>query len=156
MAIYKIVELGNEVLREPAKKVPRITKNIIKLLYNMTDTLHHYKGVGLAAPQVGVSKQVVVIDDSEGVGLLELINPEIIESAGQATDTEGCLSMMGTMGDVTRAETVKVKFLDRNGEEQVLEADGLLARAVQHEVDHLNGVMIVDIADKLWKVKQEV
>ncbi|MCL2766548.1 MAG: peptide deformylase [Peptococcaceae bacterium] len=153
MAIYKIVELGNEVLREPAKKVPRITKSIIKLLYNMTDTLRHSQGVGLAAPQIGVSKQVVVIDLGEGI--LEMINPEIIEFEGQSTDNEGCLSMTGTMGEVTRAEIIKVKFLDRNGQEHVLQADGLLARAVQHEVDHLNGVLIIDIAEKVWQIKQE-
>jgi len=153
LAIYKIVELGNEVLREPAKKVPRITKSIIKLLYNMTDTLRHSQGVGLAAPQIGVSKQVVVIDLGEGI--LEMINPEIIEFEGQSTDNEGCLSMTGTMGEVTRAEIIKVKFLDRNGQEHVLQADGLLARAVQHEVDHLNGVLIIDIAEKVWQIKQE-
>lgn len=152
MAIYKIVELGNEILREPAKKVPRITKNIIKLLYNMADTLYNSKGVGLAAPQIGVSKRVIVIDD--GQGLLELINPEILESEGQVTDKEGCLSMPGKMGEVTRAERITAKFQDRQGQEQILQADGLLARAIQHEVDHLNGVLIVDIADSLWEEKQ--
>ena len=155
MAIYKIVELGNVILREPAKKVPRITKNVIKLLNNMADTLYNAKGVGLAAPQVGVSKRVIVIDDGEGDGLLELINPEILEFEGEATDTEGCLSVPGKMGDVTRPETIKLKYQDRQGQEQIIQTCGLKARAIQHEVDHLNGILIVDIASNMRPIPQE-
>ena len=153
MAIYKIVELGNEILRTPAKNVPKITKNVVKLLNNMAETLHDAKGVGLAAPQVGVSKRVIVVDDGEG--LLELINPVILEFEGEATDTEGCLSVPGKMGDVTRPETVKLKYLDRQGREQTIQTCGLKARAIQHEVDHLNGILIVDIASNMRDIQQD-
>lgn len=149
MAVYRIVELGNKILRERAKAVPKITANILKLLDNMADTLYSEKGVGLAAPQVGVGKRVVVIDVGEG--LVELINPEIIKFEGQETDTEGCLSIPGTVGDVTRAAAVEVKYLDRHGREQIIQANGLYARALQHEIDHLDGIMFIDRAQKVWK-----
>jgi len=151
LAIYKIVELGNAILRERAKAVPKITSNILKLLDNMADTLYSEKGVGLAAPQVGVAKRVVVIDAGEG--LVELINPEIIKFEGQATDTEGCLSIPGTVGDVTRAASVEVKCQDRHGKERIIQASDLFARALQHEIDHLDGVLFIDRAQKVWKVK---
>ena len=153
MATYKIIEMGNQILREPAKRVPKITNNIIKLLNNMADTLYNAKGVGLAAPQVGVSKRVIIVDDGEG--LLELINPEILETEGEDTDTEGCLSVPGTMGDITRPETIKLKYQDRLGQEQTIQVCGLRARAIQHEIDHLNGILIVDIASNLRNTPQE-
>lgn len=153
MAVYRIVLLGNKILREQAKAVPKITKNILKLLDNMADTLYSEKGVGLAAPQVGVAKRVVVIDVGEG--LVELINPEIIKFEGQETDTEGCLSIPDTVGDVTRAATVEVKFQDRRGREHMIQASGLYARALQHEIDHLDGIMFIDRAQKVWKVKSQ-
>jgi len=151
LAIYRIVELGNNILRERAKAVPKITPNILKLLDNMADTLYSAKGVGLAAPQVGVAKRVVVIDAGEG--LVELINPEIIKYEGQETDAEGCLSIPDTVGDVTRAAAVEVKCLDRQGKERVFQAKGLYARALQHEIDHLDGILFIDRARKVWKVK---
>lgn len=153
MAVYKIVELGDEVLKEKAKAVPKITPNIIKLLNNMAETMYSAQGVGLAAPQVGVSKRVIVVDVGEG--LLELINPEILKFAGQETDSEGCLSIPGIMGDVTRAFEIEVKGLDRQGKECVFKAKGYLARALQHEIDHLEGVLFIDKALNVRKIKQK-
>ncbi|HEX3015025.1 MAG TPA: peptide deformylase [Desulfobacteria bacterium] len=149
MAVYKIVEIGDEVLREKAAPVPKITPNILKLLNNMADTLHDADGVGLAAPQIGISKRVVVID--VGDGLIELINPEIINREGEDTDTEGCLSIPGVYGEVTRSAKVAVTFLDRNGKQVKLEGKGLLARAFQHEIDHLEGILFVDKTKKLTR-----
>lgn len=146
MSVYQIVEIGSEVLREKAKEVKEITPNIIKLLDNMLDTMYEANGVGLAAPQIGVSKRVVVID--AGDGPLELINPVILEKEGEEDDTEGCLSIPGVTGEVIRAAKVRVQGLNREGELQDIKADGLLARACQHEIDHLEGILFVDKAHK--------
>ena len=147
MAIYRIVEMGDAVLREKSKPVLQITPNIIKLLHNMADTLRDVKGVGLAAPQIGISKRVVVIDVGEG--LIELINPEIVARNGMETDSEGCLSIPGLVGDVPRSATVKVRALNREGKQVELNGDGLLARAFQHEIDHLDGLLFVDRAVRI-------
>ncbi len=146
MAIYQIVEIGSEVLREKAVPVKEITPNIEKLLDNMLDTLYDANGVGLAAPQVGVSKRVVVIDVGEGP--IELINPVILEKEGEDLDDEGCLSIPGITGQVARAAKVKVEAINRQGELQVIEGEGLLARCLQHEIDHLEGILFVDKAKK--------
>lgn len=142
VAVYQIVKLGDPVLREVAKKVPKITPNIIKLLENMKDTLYEARGVGLAAPQIGISKRVVVIDIGEG--LLELINPVIVAQEGKEVDTEGCLSIPGVEAEVLRAEKVTVEAQNRNGEKFTISGKGLLARALQHEIDHLNGILFID------------
>ena len=147
MAVYQIVELGDQILREKAKPVPKVTDNIRKLLNNLADTLREANGVGLAAPQIGVSKRVVVVDVGEG--LIELVNPEISERQGEDTDSEGCLSIPGVYGEVSRAARVVVKALDRNGDVIKVEGTGLLARALQHEIDHLDGILFVDKATKL-------
>lgn len=146
MSVYKIVEIGDTVLREKAKEVPEITPNIIKLLENMADTMYDADGVGLAAPQIGISKRVVVIDVGEGI--IELINPVIKSTFGESTDSEGCLSVPGVVGEVSRAARVEVEFQNRKGEKVTVEADGLLARAFQHEIDHLDGILFVDKAKK--------
>ncbi|MDD4335171.1 MAG: peptide deformylase [Desulfotomaculaceae bacterium] len=153
MAVYKIVEIGDEILKEKAKPVKNINANIIKLLDNLADTLYDAKGAGLAAPQIGVSKRVIIVDTGEG--LHELINPQIISAAGQETDIEGCLSIPGLIGDVTRAVTVKVKYLDRHGKEKDLTAKSMLARALQHEIDHLEGILYVDRAVNIRKLSQK-
>lgn len=142
MAVYQIVKIGDPVLREEAKKVPKVTPNILKLLDNMTDTLREAEGVGLAAPQIGISKCVVVIDVGEG--LIELINPEIVSQEGKEIDGEGCLSIPGVQGEVERAAKVKVRALDRTGKTISISGTGLLARAFQHEIDHLHGVLFID------------
>ncbi|NTW05522.1 MAG: peptide deformylase [Peptococcaceae bacterium] len=147
MAIYKIIQEGDEVLREKAKEVSKINSNIAKLLDNMSDTMYAYKGVGLAAPQVGVSKRVIIVDVGEG--LIELINPEIIESSGEMSDVEGCLSVPSIIGEVKRACKVRVTGMNRNGNKVELEAEGYLSRALQHEIDHLNGILFVDLAKNI-------
>ena len=152
MAVYQVVAIGDEVLREKAKPVKEITPNILILLDNMADTLYAAKGVGLAAPQIGVSKRVIVVDIGEG--LIELINPQILEAAGKAVDTEGCLSVPGMVGEVARAERIVLKGLNRKGKEVTYRVRGLLARVFQHELDHLEGIVFVDKAQNLRKVEQ--
>ena len=148
MAIYSIVKVGDPVLREQAKEVKSITPNVIKLLENMADTLYEAKGVGLAAPQIGISKRVVVIDTGEG--LIELINPQIIKYSEETEScVEGCLSIPGIQGEVERYLKVAVRALNREGEEFEIEGEGLLARAFQHEIDHLHGVLYVDRASRI-------
>lgn len=149
MGVYRIVEVGDPVLREKARRVPSITPNVLKLLDNMAETMYDAQGVGLAAPQVGVSKRIVTID--VGDGLIELINPEIIHREGTEVDFEGCLSIPGVKGEVKRAAKVTVKATDRTGKAITLEGDGLLARAFQHELDHLEGVLFIDKAESLSK-----
>ncbi|HWQ89379.1 MAG TPA: peptide deformylase [Desulfitobacteriaceae bacterium] len=151
MAVYKIVEIGSPVLREKAREVDKISPAIEKLLKNMADTLYEAKGYGLAAPQIGVSKRVIIIDIGEG--LLELINPVILEKHGRQVDVEGCLSIPGVSGEVARAYQVRVQGLNRHGEMQDIKAEGLLARALQHETDHLEGVLFVDLAKKTYQNK---
>jgi peptide deformylase len=150
MAVYAIVRFGDPVLREKAAEVKSITPNIIKLLDNMKDTLYDAHGVGLAAPQIGISKKVVVIDAGEGI--IELINPEITWYSDELeTDVEGCLSIPGKQGEVDRYSKVTVKALNRDGETVEITGEGLLARALQHEIDHLFGVMYVDRASKMYE-----
>ncbi|HHW43752.1 peptide deformylase [Desulfofundulus thermobenzoicus] len=151
MAIYKIVLYGDEVLREKARPVTRITPNILKLLDNMRDTMYDARGVGLAAPQVGVSKRVIVVDTGEG--LIELINPEIVEARGEETDTEGCLSLPDMLGEVPRAVEVRVRGLDRHGRPVEHQASGFLARALQHEIDHLDGILFIDRALSIKRIR---
>lgn len=149
MGVYRIVEVGDPVLREKARRVPNITPNVLKLLDNMAETMYDAQGVGLAAPQVGVSKRIVTID--VGDGLIELINPEIVHREGTEVDFEGCLSIPGVKGEVNRAAKVTVKATDRTGKAITLEGDGLLARAFQHELDHLEGILFIDKAENLSK-----
>lgn len=152
MAIYQVVTLPDTMLREKCVPVNNINSGVLRLLDNMRDTMYEYDGVGLAAPQIGVLRRVVVIDT--GDNLLELINPEIIKREGEQTGSEGCLSLPGIVGLVTRAEKVTVKALNRSGEEITLEGSGLLARALQHEIDHLDGILFIDKAVETKRVKQ--
>lgn len=145
MAIRKIREMGDEVLEKKCKEVKKMSVRTQILINDMLDTMYEAFGVGLAAPQVGVLKRIVVIDVGEGP--LVLINPEIIETAGEQTGEEGCLSVPGKSGIVTRPEYVKVKALNEDMEEVILEGEGLLARAFCHEIDHLEGKMYVELAE---------
>lgn len=146
MSVYQIVEIGSEVLREKSVEVKQITPNIVKLIENMLETMYEAEGVGLAAPQIGVSKRVIVID--VGDGPVEMVNPVILEREGEETEAEGCLSIPGVTGEVVRAAKVRVQGLNRSGELQDIVADGYLARAFQHEIDHLEGILFVDKAKK--------
>ena len=143
MAIRKSVVLGeDEVLRKRSRRVDKFDKRLRVLLDDMAATMYKADGVGLAAPQVGILKRVVTID--VGDGLIELVNPEIIETEGSVVGVEGCLSVPGKRGKVERPERVVVTARNRDGKEIQLEADGLLAVCLCHELDHLDGVVYVD------------
>ena len=135
---------GDEVLRQEAKPVRRVNKEVQSLLTEMAETMHGAEGIGLAAPQVGVSKRVVVADVGEG--LIELVNPEILYREGVQTGYEGCLSVPGLVGEVERAEKIRVTGLDRRGHQIWINCEGLLARCLQHEIDHLDGILFTDLA----------
>lgn len=142
MAIRQIRYSEDPILRKVSREVTEINERIKILLEDMIDTMYKDEGVGLAAPQVGVLRRIVVIDIGEGV--IKLINPEIIEKEGENIDVEGCLSVPGRAGTVKRPERVKVKYLNELGEEKIIEGTGLLAKALCHEVDHLNGILFID------------
>ena len=146
MALRQIVQLGDSVLRKKCKPVEKIDDKIIQLLDDMADTMYEADGVGLAAPQVGILKRIAIVD--VGDGLIELINPEIIEVKGTQTDDEGCLSVVNEFGPVTRPYYVKVRAYNRKGELFEIEGEELLARAFCHEIDHLDGVLFVDKIEK--------
>ena len=145
MAIRKIRELGDEVLTKPCKEVTKMTLRTKILLNDMLDTMYEAMGVGLAAPQVGILKRIVVIDIGDGP--IILINPEILMTSGEQTGEEGCLSVPGMSGQVTRPNYVKVKALDMDMNEQIYEGEGLLARAFCHELDHLDGKMYTRLVE---------
>jgi peptide deformylase len=149
MAILSIRALPDPVLRQKAKRVRTIDGSIKKLVADMRETLHADPGrVGLAAPQIGVSLQVVVIGLPDEEDII-LINPEIVRRKGTRLVTEGCLSVPGYMGQISRAESVTAKGLDLNGKEIRIKAEGLLAQALEHEIDHLNGQLYVDHLDSM-------
>lgn len=148
MAIMTIVKDTDEILRKKCRPVTEITPRIIQLLDDMADTLHDSGGVGLAAPQVGVLRRICIIEVEPGE-LIEFINPVITEKKGSQQEIEGCLSAPGKWGYTKRPAKVTVKALDRNGEEFSLEAEELLARAVCHETDHLEGVLFYDNAVRM-------
>ncbi len=145
MAIRKIREIGDEVLTKQCKEVTKMTLRTKVLIHDMLDTMYEAMGVGLAAPQVGILKRIVVIDVGEGP--IVLVNPEILETEGEQTGEEGCLSVPGKYGIVTRPNYVKVKALNEEMEEIVLEGEGLLARAFCHEIAHLEGQLYVELAE---------
>ena len=143
MAILKIRELGDPVLRTKTKQVEEVNDKTRKLLDDMAETMYDANGVGLAAPQIGISKKIIVID--VGSGLIEIINPEIIEESDQRyIDQEGCLSIPEQTGKVKRSKEVTVKGLNRDGKEIEVKGKALLARALQHEIDHLQGKLFID------------
>ncbi|MGL5354809.1 MAG: peptide deformylase [Clostridium sp.] len=144
MAIRNIRKNGDDVLRKKSKNVDEINPRIITLLKDMAETMYDADGVGLAAPQVGILKRIFVIDVYDEEGLRVFINPEILETRGSQIGEEGCLSVPGELEDIERANYVKVKALNERGEEFILEAEELLARAVLHEYDHLEGTLFID------------
>ena len=157
MAIIPIRVAPDPVLQQRAKRVRSIDSSIHKLINDMLETMHSAPGVGLAAPQVGIPLRVIVIGlpDQEDIAL---INPEIVRRKGERLLNEGCLSVPGYAGEVKRAETVTVKGRDQNGKEIRIKADELLAQALEHEIDHINGVLYIDrleSMDKLHKIEPE-
>lgn len=153
MAIRNIYLENEDVLRKVSKPVTDFNQKLWDLLDDMAQTMYEADGVGLAAPQVGILKRAVVIDVGEG--LIELINPEIIEQKGSQTDVEGCLSCPGEYGKVTRPYKVKVKAQNRNGEEFTITGEELLARAFCHEIDHLSGRIFKDIAIEMVDIQKK-
>lgn len=145
MALRKIRTEGDPVLTKVSRPVTEMTPKLRTLIFDMLDTMYEEMGVGLAAPQVGILKRVVTID--VGDGPIVLINPEILETSGEQTGDEGCLSVPGMAGQVTRPNYVKVKALDENMEEVVYEGTELLARAFCHEIDHLDGKMYTELVE---------
>ncbi len=141
----KIVKLGDEALRKVCKPMQKFDLRLWLLLRDMADTMYKAEGVGLAAPQVGILRRVVVID--VGDGLVELVNPVIVSAEGEQGGGEGCLSIPGKRGYVVRPERVTVKAQDRKGKPFEITAEGLFARAVCHELDHLDGRLYIDIMD---------
>lgn len=151
MAIRNIVQIGDEVLRKKSFPVAEINDKIIQLLDDMKETLKNAEGVGLAAPQVGVLKRIFIVSlDGE---YYECINPEIVKTSGTQTGEEGCLSVKGKYGTVTRPLKVVVKATDRYGKQFTVKAEGFMARAFCHEYDHLDGVLYVDKAENLMEEK---
>ena len=148
MAIRKIVEKGDEVLRKKSFEVTDFGERTHQLLDDMYDTLVKADGAGLAAVQVGVLRRIFLVIDGESVqdGVIEFINPEIISKSGEQTSVEGCLSVPGMQGDVTRPYKVTVKYQDRNGDWYKLKAEGFMAKAICHEYDHLEGIVYTDKA----------
>lgn len=141
MALRQIRIMGDEKLEKVCRPVKQITDRDRALIEDMLDTMYDANGVGLAAPQVGILKRIVVIDIGEGP--IVMVNPEILETSGSQTGQEGCLSLPGQAGMVTRPNYVKVRAMDENGETYELEGTELLARAICHECDHLDGIMYV-------------
>lgn len=167
MALRKVVYIGADVLRKKARRVRDFDEKLHRLIDDMTDTMLDAPGVGLAAPQVGVSERVIVVrlpDDEESreeygdqAGVLyQVVNPEIIRASRETVDgVEACLSIPGYFGTVERAESVTVRGQDRHGKEMRIKARGWLARVFQHEIDHLDGVLYIDRASEVWKAGEE-
>lgn len=153
MAYREIRKLGDEVLRKKAREVTVFDDRLKMLIEDMVETMKKANGIGLAAPQVGILKRVVVIDIGEG--LYTFVNPEIIEMSGEIIDIEGCLSIPGVYGEVARPKKLKVKAQDEKGLSFEIEAEGLFARAICHEVDHLNGVLFIDKAKNIIEEKKD-
>ena len=166
MALRNIVKVGDDTLRKTSKPVTDFDGRLNNLLDDMWETMREQRGLGLAAPQVGILRRAVVIevpdpksadagDDEDAMELIsyELVNPVILESSGEAFEYEGCLSVPGKTGKVRRPARVKIQAQDRKGRYFILDGEGLLAKAVFHELDHLDGVLFIDIAEEIEEVE---
>jgi len=157
MAIRAMCHLPDPVLRQKAKRVPTVDKSVQRLIDDMVETMQQANGAGLAAPQVGVSLRVIVLQ-VPGEEPIAIVNPEIVKRTGEQEVAEGCLSFPGYAGEIKRSASVTVKGLDRQGKPTRIKATGLMAETLQHEIDHLNGILYIDhleSQDKLYKVKPE-
>lgn len=156
----QVYQLGERVLRQPAKRVAKVDNSLRDLVRKMLQTMYSEDGIGLAAPQVGVNKQLLVVDadpENEEAAPLVMVNPKIISASEQmATGQEGCLSIPGVYLDVVRPAAIEVSFKDETGRPRKLKADDLVARVIQHEMDHLNGVMFVDRVENSIALTQEL
>ncbi|WP_302226159.1 peptide deformylase [Veillonella magna] len=153
MAVLEVIKAGHPVLKQVATPVEFVNKKIRQLLDDMAETMYASDGVGLAAPQVGVSQRMLVLDD--GNGLQEFINPEIVKVDGEQIGLEGCLSVPGYFGDVKRYNFVEVHYIDRHNKKKKIKAEGFLARILQHEIDHLNGILFVERLEKVYVAKDQ-
>ena len=151
MALKKIIEYPDPILRKKSESVKKVDKEIKQLIEDMAETMYASRGIGLAAIQIGVVKRVIVVNIGEG--LVALVDPEVLKGEGEIQMEEGCLCLPGVMVEVKRSEKIKVKGLNEKDEEIVIDAEGLLARALQHEIDHLNGILIID---KVSKIRREL
>lgn len=144
MAIFPIRTFGDPVLRTPAKNVKGVDERVRKLVSDMTETMYDAPGVGLAAPQIGVGLRVAVFDTGDGAGARTMINPQLVETDGDWTFEEGCLSVPGYWWEIARPAYARIRALDATGEEVFYEGDELMGRVLQHEYQHLDGVLIID------------
>lgn len=149
MALRKIVTEGDDILLKKCRVVEKFDDRLAMLIDDMIETLHQSGGVGLAAPQVGILRRVVVIETDPEQGVIELVNPEIIETSGEQVGLEGCLSLPGQWGITPRPFKVTAKAQDRNGNEFTVTGEYLLARALCHEIDHLDGILYKTVADRM-------
>ena len=152
MAILEIKEYGDPVLREKALPVEEVTPEILNLIKDMAETMYTASGVGLAASQVGVPKRIILVDGEED-GLIVLINPMIVKSEGEVVAEEGCLSVPDIYSQVKRSSKVTIKALNESGEPIKITKEGLIARALQHEIDHLNGILFID---KIGRMERQI
>lgn len=141
MAIRKIVNYPAEILEQPCRTVMKFDRKLGKLLDDMYETMIEFDGVGLAAPQIGIDERIAIVDIDDDSGTIEMINPQILETSGEQTGPEGCLSFPGLYGEVTRPYFVKIEAFNRKGRKYTLKAEDFLARAIQHEMDHLDGIL---------------
>ncbi|MBI2154808.1 MAG: peptide deformylase [Candidatus Rokubacteria bacterium] len=149
--ILKVRKYGDPILRRKADPIPAVTPEIKGLIADMIETMYDQVGIGLAAPQVGIPLRLIVVDDNTGGGARPLIDPAITARRGSVEGEEGCLSIPGIFAPVMRAEWVKFEALDADGALLELEASGLLARVIQHEIDHLDGILFIDRLDKVTR-----
>jgi peptide deformylase len=151
MSLREVITYPHPLLRKRSQPVKAVNNEVLRLIEDMADTMYAQRGVGLAAVQIGVHQRVITIDVGEG--LLAMINPEVLERSGETQMEEGCLCLPGVIVEVERSERVTVRGLNEKGEEVTLPAEGLLARALQHEIEHLDGILIVD---KVSRLKREL
>ncbi len=151
MPLKEIIRYPDPVIRKKSEFVEEVNEEIKQLIKDMTDTMYASSGVGLAAVQIGVLKRVIVVNVGEE--LITMVNPEILENEGESQMEEGCLCLPGVLIEIKRSEKVKVKGLNDKGEEIVVDVEGLLARALQHEVEHLDGILIID---KVSRIKRQL
>jgi len=150
MALRQLRIIGDEILHKKSRKVDTVTERILTILDDMVETMYANNGLGLAGVQVGVLRCLVVID--VGQGPLRLINPEIVQSEGEESDIEGCLSIPGYQGTVKRPQKITVRYMDTEGETVEVEAEGLFKKALCHEIDHLSGILYNEIADSFYEI----